>query len=188
VRGFIANCEPDSALITAETLQREYDGFLEWIEYAAQCFEQACGTIADPCSSGSEDNLLDPDIVSPLGTCSEHDLVATFSDTVYHWINRCASCHYEGGEGRSQGYDGAPLWVDPNHGYEAKARTMYNVIGAGYMNVENPSQSMMILKPLEETIGGVYHDGGPKIHTLDEPTYIAYLHWAETWAACQESR
>jgi hypothetical protein len=188
VLAFISNGEPDSALITEETLQREYDGFLEWIEYSAVCQEEACGTIADPCSSGTEDNLLDAGIVSPLGTCSEHDLVATFSDTIYHWINRCASCHYEGGEGRSEGYDEAPVWVDSDHGFEAKARTMYNVIGAGYMNVENPSQSLLILKPLDETLGGVYHDGGPKIHSLEEATYLAYVHWAETYAACQESR
>ncbi len=188
VLDFIANGEPDSALITEETLQREYDGFLSWIEYSAVCQEDVCGTIEDPCSSASEENPLDSTIASPLGTCTEADLVATFSDTVYHWIGRCASCHYEGGEGRTQGYDGAPVWVDPEHGLEAKARTMYNVIGAGYMNVENPSQSQLILKPLDEALGGVYHDGGPKIHSLEEATYAAYLHWAETYAACQESR
>jgi hypothetical protein len=47
---------------------------------------------------------------------------------------------------------------------------MYNVIGGGYLGVENPGRSRFTLKPLEEDFGGTYHDGDPKIHDTQEAT------------------
>lgn len=49
----ILNAQPDSSLVTQEVIQAEHDGFLEWIEWNAICFDGICGVIEDPCNTGT---------------------------------------------------------------------------------------------------------------------------------------
>lgn len=185
---FIAMAEPESDLITEDVVQREYDGFLAWIEYSAQCHDDACGEIEDPCLSGTDDNTLPEGIQTPLGGCDETAIVDLFYNKIYHWSGRCLTCHYKGGEA-AEDYDTAPRFWDVHRDSEtdsiaAAGRTMYNLIGLGDVDTDNPLQSLLLTKPLREELGGVYHDGGPKIHDLEEQTYIDFALWLETYATC----
>lgn len=51
--------------------------------------------------------------------------------------------------------------------------TMYNVIGRGLIDRENPTNSLLLLKPLNV----VMHAGGKKFDSTAEQTYQDYLAW-----------
>ena len=61
---------------------------------------------------------------------------------------------------------------------------MRRVIGNGYIDRSQPSDSLWLLKPLDETVGGITHGGGGKIFSLDEDAYKAMLHWATRYSEC----
>jgi hypothetical protein len=73
---------------------------------------------------------------------------------------------------------------DPKSISEAALRTMYNLIGLGSFDVESPVDSLLVTKPLDEAEGGVYHGGGAKIKNKVEQTYIDYMKFLQTYAAC----
>ena len=60
---------------------------------------------------------------------------------------------------------------------------MRNIIQAGYLDLEDPSQSLFLLKPLSEIDGGLEHGGGAKMGVV-ESGYEELLNWIERYAEC----
>ena len=180
----ILNARPDSALITAEVIQQEHDGFLEWITWSASCQDDVCGVIDNPCNVGGGSGPP-PDVFSPLGACDEAQLVASFDRKVFAERGRCNSCHAVYGAARDDTPDNgtAPLWIfGASNTPEANdaRNTMYNLIGLRALNVDDPLQSRLLLKPLNiET-----HLGGKKFEDTDDATYVSFLSWIEEYAVC----
>jgi hypothetical protein len=189
---WIARASPTSPLITGEIVQQEYDGFREWIEWSASCGADACGLIQNPCSDGSaeptctEKNTKDgkPAFVDP-GDCSERTREALFRYRVYAWRGRCSPCHLEGGEDPPSLDIPPPKWIDEGPCDQASLATMRTVLASNYIDDTRPDQSLLLLKPLAESIGGVPHGGGDKFHALDDEAYRDILDWITREQECR---
>jgi hypothetical protein len=195
VLAFITQGEPASELIDDEVRQREYDGMMEWIEWAAVCQEDVCGTYDDPCQAGDGASPVPDDVASPLGVCSEDELTEVFEEKVWSWMGRCESCHWSGGAGRADNAD-APAFVTSIADDDWVAGTMYSLIGIGAIDLDDPATSLLMTKPLEEgatvqtelgAVTGVFHGGGDKIHVEDgeaEDTLYDFVDFVVQYAAC----
>lgn len=197
VLDFILQGEPASELITDDVIQREHDGFLEWILWASECQDEVCGTIDDPCDASTGESVLAPEVLTPLGQCDEEALVQSFSDKVFHWHGRCWSCHVDGGESRDE-WPGTMFFTWTDDPEQSARQTMYNLIGLGTIDVLDPPASTLLTKPLAEDLAvttaagtsvGIAHGGGDKF-SLDEhgeftdQTYADFLAWILEYSAC----
>ena len=54
------------------------------------------------------------------------------------------------------------------------------------MDSSEPSQSLLLLKPLAEGVGGVEHGGHDKFAGTDEQAYRDFMEWIQRYADCQE--
>ncbi|RME27206.1 MAG: hypothetical protein D6798_05045 [Deltaproteobacteria bacterium] len=199
ILAFILQASPDSDLITQEVIQREYDGFLQWIRWSSSCHDAVCTDVDDACAAPEGGDGLPDDLQTPLGGCDEADLVASFTDRVWAWHGRCWSCHAAGGEGRDQ-FGSAPLfyaWTGDEA--ESSMLTMYNLIGLGDIDVDRPAESLLLTKPLAEglsvdsslgTSTGVYHGGSDKFtvddsDVFDDPTFFDFAEWIGQYVECR---
>jgi hypothetical protein len=171
--------DPASSLIDGAVIDREYEGFLAWIEWSASCQVCVCGELEDPCGTGSVTSQP-TGVQTPLGgTCTEEELGASFEARMWPWRDRCSSCHAPEGEGANDG--APPHWIVS--GSEADPLyTMYAVIGGGYVDWDTPSDSLLLTKPLA---GIVDHGGGDKLDSTSDPAYVDILAWIEEYAACR---
>jgi hypothetical protein len=193
---FILQADPQSALITSDVIEREYDGFKAWIEYNAECFASSCGEFDDPCVGSGEYGEVYTGDASPLGSCEETALVQSFEQKVFAWRGRCQTCHNIEGAGAQSATWAIrpPAWIASGTDAESARLTMYNVVGMGAVDVESPNKSNLLAKPLGQdmsyetelgTVVGVEHLGGLKIHpggrdaTLDD-----FASWIGEYVAC----
>jgi hypothetical protein len=187
---WIDRANPSSPLITESVIQEEYDGFLEWIRWSQGCGGEVCGQIEDPCAGGSgqldcamaEDHDEGEPFVDP-GDCSDLTREAVFREKVFAWRGRCSPCHYEGAEVPPTIM--APVWIAAGPCNQASLTTMRTVLARDYIDLEQPDQSLLLLKPLAEGLGGVEHGGGDKFHTKDDSAYVDFLYWITREQGCQ---
>ncbi len=173
-----------AGLVTDELIAEEYAGFLAWIEAAAEC--DACAELDDPCGEGEEGPTPCDAEEPPLefedpGDCEEVTLEAVFRNRVYPWRDRCYPCHFTTKPKPAE----APKWVEVGGCELASLGTMRNVVKAGYVDLGDPSQSLLLLKPLAEDKGGVVHGGHDKFGSHGDPAYIDISYWIEREAKCQ---
>ncbi len=181
VLSWIAKAAPVSSFITPAIQKAEHDVFLEWITHSATCHASTCGEIKDPCGG---ENLPDPKLDKPMiGGCDEATLAASFETKVYAYRERCAHCHAPYGVDNAK--TGAPPFLGKDPGKGGSIITMYNVIGAGYIDVAAPDKSLLLLKPLAPKSGGVQHGGGVKFANKNDVSYKAFLQWIQQFAACK---
>jgi hypothetical protein len=69
----------------------------------------------------------------------------------------------------------------------ASLETMRTVVRNGYIDLDAPDQSLLLLKPLSAAQGGVVHGGHEKFEGTDDPAYLAFRDWLERYATCAES-
>ena len=193
---------------TQAAAELEYQGFLDWIRFSARCHHEACGLIRDPCAppSGGLDSALPAsdqgldrgaasedlgEVVDrrpplerrPLERCDEPSLLRFFESRFWRWKGRCYHCHK--GDGVELGLADAPTWFgDELDEAEAITVTYRRIIDRGYLNLDTPAESLLILKPLAIPLGGVAHGGGTKIFRLEEETYADFVEFARGYAHC----
>lgn len=171
-------------------VQREYDNFVEWIQWGQTCFADACGTIPNPCElggGGTGGSGAGPGTGGGgtgggdggvWGNCTQVDVQAQFDALVYDALKGCASCHSDCDPnfqpnpiGCDPKFDTASRWYDP---YGDKQTTLLDMIGTAKMfDVNSVEKSEMITKPLHQgeifssiinaTFVGVDHEGGQKL-------------------------
>ena len=189
VLGWIERAHPDSALITQEVIDQEYDAFKEFVEQIARCGGEACLGVACPAASGKQDcgSAADAEHVAflvPEGTACDPPTIETeFRDTVYVWRDRCAPCHFSS----SNGPDGpiAPQFINVENNCNAGSlQTFHNVVTSGLIDAADPTQSLLLRKPLEVSEGGVLHGGGAKFSGTDDVMYRSILSFVEYWQGC----
>ena len=71
--------------------------------------------------------------------------------------------------------------------FAAARETVANILDGGYVNVDAPAESLLVLKPLSEEDGGVFHGGGTKMRRADL-LYVKLLAWAELYAQCRNAK
>jgi len=185
---WIRRADSQSELITEEVIELEYQSFLEWIELEARC-RSCAGT---PCGRRENPTYCQPvdtpkaatDTSSLAGDCSDKALEQLFLETVYASRGRCYPCHFT----TNSSIADAPKWIEQEGSCEAASlMTMRNVIQAGYVDLEEPARSLLLIKPLAERDGGVPHGGHDKFRIEGDPSYENFLAWVTEYAACERS-
>jgi hypothetical protein len=179
-----------SPLITESVVQKEYEAFREWIHYSLECSE--CASVACPglgdggafCPTEAEHGAVDASSTQDPGGCSDEALLEVFRSTVYATRGRCSPCHLTDHD--FEDYK-APQWLDVLADCDSASRhTYWNVLDRGYIDFEDPSQSLLLQKPLGEDLGGVEHGGGEKFWSrTEDPGYLSFSYFAERVAECR---
>lgn len=177
---WISRADPASPLIDQKVIDEEHSAFLAWIESTAEC--GLCYTGATPCGEPVEsvcaaDDPEEDAFVDP-GDCSPVTREALFRHKVYAWRDRCYPCHFDNKEFE------APKWITTGACDLASLGTMRNVLDTGLIDYQDPAASLLLLKPLAESAGGVVHGGDDKFHDLDDPAYLDFRSWIEREVAC----
>jgi len=187
ILGWIERASPDSELITDEVIQAEYDGFREWIEASAEC-RQACAGVGCDAPAGRESCASEPpptaasDEIPAMQDCSDVAIEQRFADEVYAWRGRCSPCHHSN---QPNADAAAPRWIrTEGNCATASLATLRRVTSSGYIDVENPEQSLLLLKPLAVSAGGVVHGGHDKFADTNDPGYRSFLEFARAYAEC----
>ena len=89
------------------------------------------------------------------------------------------------------------LWYDGDDATNAMM-TMYNMIGLNMIDIENPAESSLVTKPLEQDttvassvgpVTGVWHGGGPKIAAPSgsgaEGAFVDFIDFIEIYTTCR---
>lgn len=66
--------------------------------------------------------------------------------------------------------------------------TMRNLLDAGLVDVDDPAQSLLLLKPLSDENGGVPHGGHAEFYPASDPGYDNFLYWLTRYAECQKTK
>jgi hypothetical protein len=188
VLAWIRRAQPESDLITEQVIEEEYEGFREFVGQMAQCGGESCQGVRCPqtrpaaeCGPADAPDG-DPPVVPPDTGCDDLSLETAFRDTVYTWRDRCFPCHFT--SEKFADLD-APRWIDVEGGCVAGSlKTFHNVVQGGYVNVDDPDRSFLLLKPLGRDNGGVEHGGGDKFHGTDDPSYVSFLSFLTHYAGC----
>lgn len=188
VLGWIGRAAPTSPLITAEVIQAEHAGFLEWIEHSAECFSDECAGVTCQVARSAPrcNNTIEPTefMAAKLdrGGCSDLELERLFLASVYASRGRCFPCHFSEQE---RAAPNAPRFIEQLGTCEhASLVTMRNVINSGLIDRESPAKSLLLLKPLAEEAGGVAHGGHDKFSSEMDPAYRNFRYWIERYAEC----
>jgi hypothetical protein len=188
ILAWIDRAQPDSELITKDVIQQEHEGFLEWISYGQKCFAANCADVKCGARSGEVFCEVEPEPYTVLDAgmdqgCDDLALETLFRDAVYASRKRCFPCHFVS---EMKADKNAPRWIKQEGNCdESSLATMRAIIAAGYVNVEDPAQSLLLLKPLAEAEGGLMHGGGDKFHDAGDSAYLNFKLWIDRYAACQ---
>ena len=189
VLDWILRAEP-AGLITQDVIEEEHEGVSEWIEYMSRCGGEVCQPFANPC--GKEPDEFECELAEPRGPssfgdpgdCSDATLEALWRSKVYAWRQRCYPCHFVTFDVEGSNLD-PPLWIEVGECEIGSLKTFRNAEVAGYLDPNDPMQSLLLLKPLDEDLGGIEHGGNPKIHTTHEGAYIDFVGFLERYAGCR---
>ncbi len=187
ILSWILRASPDSELITDEVIRAEHDAFLDWIEANAACPDACAGvscgepSLGPTCSDGTRDRPPPvPDEPDTRG-CSDTELEQAFYDDVYAWRGRCAPCHFDT---ELDADPTAPRWISAlGNCATGSAVTLKRVVALGLMDVEDPKQSLLLQKPLDDVGGGVNHGGGAKFTPMDD-AYASFLRFIRHYQGC----
>lgn len=188
VLSWIDRAQPSGG-ITEDTIATERQAMLDWIEMTAACDGQLCEPVDEPCGQPPDETHCEfpPPVYEPMslddpGDCSDLTLELVWREKVYSWRSRCFPCHFDS---HDEQFDEAPPWIATGDCNPASLTTLHNAERLGYLDAEDPMRSLLLTKPLDEEFGGVEHGGGPKMHSLEEPTYLDYAYFVQRWADCQ---
>ena len=186
---WIERAEPSGG-ITQQTIDSERDAMLEWIEHASACDGELCPPVDEPCGEPPTEAdceipsaSAEPIPVDDPGDCSDRTLELLWRDKVYTWRGRCFPCHFDTQVDRFVDLD-PPPWIATGECNQAALATLRNAERDGLLDPEAPMRSLLLTKPLDESLGGVEHGGGPKIHAVDDKTYVDFVYFLERWAEC----
>jgi hypothetical protein len=183
ILGWIDRAAPESEGITADVIAEERQGFLEWIEHTADC--GPCASVEEAC--GPSPSYMDCDVRETQGVpyddpgdCSDQTLEALFLNGFYAARGRCLPCHQANG-----GIPEAPPWMVLGDCEIGSVETMRSIVRREYIDFDDPRQSLWLLKPLAEDLGGVEHGGGTKIHSMDEGLWQGMTRWVDRYTECR---
>ncbi len=122
------------------------------------------------------------DLTTDPGDCSDETLERMFRGTVFTWRGRCAPCHIDGAESSA----GAPrFFFEQGDCGVASLASLTRIVSSGLIDVADPLQSLLLLKPLAEADGGLPHGGDDKIEADNDPAYEDFVHFLNRYGACK---
>ena len=115
--------------------------------------------------------------------CVDTALEQLFYDNVYAWRARCSPCHFSD---QLKADPAAPRWIRVEGNCEKSSLATYRRITSGdFLNLDDPTQSLLLLKPLAIAAGGVKHGGHAKFADTSDPAYQGFLRFILQYAACR---
>ena len=120
-----------------------------------------------------------------LPSCSEELIVYQFTRDVWPQHGRCYHCHADSYSARSTQNPQPAAWMSDDRQELGAQITSERLREQAYLNLDEPSQSLILLKPLTPQLGGLDHGGGTKMRDLDDALYAPLLAWIEMLAACR---
>lgn len=188
ILGWIERASPDSALITSDVIRAEHDAFRGWIEANAAC-PSACEGIAcgspgagPSCSDGQEQEPPVVPAAEDTRGCSNLDLEQAFYDDVYAWRGRCFPCHFDT---ELEADKRAPRFLSlVGNCQTGSAATLKRIADRKLINLKDPERSLLLLKPLDDSGGGVDHGGDAKF-TPTDPAYQSFLRFLQHYQRCK---
>ena len=135
--------------------------------------------------SGVNDQSIDMHV--EIDPCAEDQIRSQFTETVWPLHGRCYHCHSDRYSARSTQYPRPAAWMSDNRNNQGARITANRLLESAYLDLETPTQSIILLKPLSTAFGGIHHGGGTKMRDLDDPLYIPLLAWIEHIASCQNA-
>jgi hypothetical protein len=187
---WIDRASPSSPLITEDVIAQERAAFVEWTHFHAVCGEIVCSGVtcdardaAAPFCEHTPVPALEsiPFDAAPDG-CSPLAIELLFQQSVYASRGRCYPCHYDSHQGTPLN---APRWIHTEGNCDsASLATLRAVQRGGYLDVDDPGQSLLLLKPLGEQGGGVEHGGDNKLHGEEDPAYVNFKRFLDRYAEC----
>ena len=188
VLAWIQRAHPDSALITQDVIDQEYDAFKSFVEEIAHCGGEACPGVRCPAQSDEqgcdspEDEPSGAVIVADGAACDSVSIESAFRDNVYVWRDRCFPCHFTSEPSTAAG---APLFFDVRSDCNSGAlESFHDMVSLGVIDTNDPTQSLLLRKPLDVSKGGVAHGGGAKFDGTSDPSYRSFLSFIEYWIGC----
>jgi hypothetical protein len=186
ILSWIERASPDSDLITPQVIAAERDAFRDWIDANAACPDACAGvSCGDPsdgptCSVSEADPPEAPAEGAELG-CSDRDLEQAFYDQVYAWRGRCFPCHFDT---ETKADKTAPRWLSAIGNCQTGAAvSLKRVIALGLLDTEEPSNSLLLKKPLD--LPEARHGGGTKF-TVKDPAYLSFSSFVTHYRDCQQ--
>lgn len=188
ILSWILRASPDSALITKAVIQAEYDGFLQWIEASASCPSACADVTCGPAQAAQKCEIVAvpsgaPPELGGASDCTDATLEELFYDEVYAWRARCFPCHVSD---QLKAAPDAPRWLRVEGNCATSSLASYRIVTSGdYLNLDEPDQSLLLLKPLSVEAGGVEHGGHAKFDGTADPAYQAFLRFIQQYADCK---
>lgn len=182
---WLGRVPPDSPLIDEQVAAEERAAFLQWFEH-----ESMCGTCegvecpdAAPTGCASDRRVENAyDVNTDPGDCSDETLERLFRGTVFLWRARCGPCHIEGAQ---SGVNAARFFFQDGDCNVASLASLQRMQNSNYIDLEEPLQSLLLLKPLAESDGGIPHGGHDKIVAENDRAFEAYVHFLTRFGACK---
>jgi hypothetical protein len=170
---FIARAPEKSSLISAKVRQEELDAFRAWIVAAAKDPE-----LLDATADG---DLIGAQLSKEVIRHARKDRVLqSFIENVWLERGRCAACHSpDRNKKHVQEHGEQVSWItlgDPQ-------ATLDYIVDAELIDVENPDQSLLLLKPTLQ----VEHGGGQKM-VIGDRTYKQFRRFIDDYAAVVNGR
>jgi hypothetical protein len=116
--------------------------------------------------------------------CRPESIVLAYHENPNTYHSRCVHCHAEEGSLSAIGDPPPPHWLADEKTLEGAAITVENLFEGDYLDLEDPEESLILLKPLAEAKGGVHHGGGTKFARRTDRLYVALLRWINYVAIC----
>ncbi len=160
---FIARQPERPSLITEQIRQQEFEAVRAWIRLAAK----------DPAllkAKLNKDDALDLPPVEVIRHTRQDHVLQSFVDNVWSEVGRCAACHSPDRNAQQRQKHGEKVsWIklrDP-------AATLAYMLEAKLINVDDPEDSPLLLKPTLQ----VPHGGGQKLEIGDRTykQFVAFL-------------
>jgi len=181
---WIGRKAPESSLIDNSIVLEERAAFLQWFEHEANCGTCADVSCPDPEPTGcAADDSVDNayDVATDPGDCSAETIERLFRGTVFRWRARCGPCHIDGADSSA---NAARFFFQDGDCGVASLASLRRMEGSGYIDAEEPLESLLLLKPLAEKDGGVPHGGHDKIVAENDRAFDAYVHFLTRYGAC----
>ncbi len=162
---------PETPLLTQQAREQEYGAFRDWIAAAAQNPQLRAAKAGVP---------IGPTVPNAVIRHARLDFVtASFVRNIWSQEGRCMGCHRPGtgSDANVKKYGNRVLWFVPND----PEATMRKLIAQGEINVQQPEQSLLLLKPLNK----VSHGGGVKM-LIGDTSYQMFRSWIEDYARSKQ--
>lgn len=169
---FIRMSRPKTPLVTQKVRNVEYRSFRDWIVAAAGNPRLA--------SAPAQSAAQPPDTDLPAAVIRHtriDTVVASFTRNIWSQQGRCMNCHQAGtpdNDEKVKQFGPRVAWFKP----DSPEATMRALIAQGDVDVNQPAQSLLLLKPL----GRVPHGGGVKM-LYGDAGYKMFRAWVEDYAA-----